>query len=129
MNKLTITAILLSISVASTVVSTAAYAGMGSKDHKGNKHYGHKQFSLMDSNSDGALSKEELLTFHEQRFTSIDTDGDGLVTKKEIKAHRQKQRFMRMDSNNDGVISEDEMTLSYNSHNKRSRNSKSYDAE
>ncbi|MBL4798866.1 MAG: EF-hand domain-containing protein [Oleispira sp.] len=127
MNKPTITAILLSISVASTLVSTTAYAGMERGNHK--SHQGHKQFSLMDSNSDGALSKEELLTFHEQRFTSIDTDADGLVTKKEIKAHRQKQRFMRMDSNNDGVISEDEMSLSYSAHNKRSRNSKSYDAE
>jgi Ca2+-binding EF-hand superfamily protein len=122
MNKRTITAILLSISV----VSTAAYGGMGSGDHK---HRTHKQFSLMDSNNDGSLSKQELLDFHEQRFIAIDTDADGLVTKEEIKTHRQKKRFMRIDSNNDGVITEDEMVLSYPSHNKRSHGLKSDDAE
>lgn len=125
MNKLTITAILLSISVA----STAAYAGMGHSCHKGNKHQGHKQFSLMDTNNDGSVSKEEWSNFHEQRFTAMDADADGVVTKEEIKAYRKKQRFMRMDTNNDGVISEDEMESSYGSHKKRSCGSKSSAAE
>lgn len=114
MKKLTMTAILLSISV----VSTAVYAGMEGK-----------QFSRMDSNNDGSLSKDELLNFHDQRFTLIDTDADGLVTKEEIKTHRQKKRFMRMDSNDDGVISEEEMMLSHNAHNKRSRKSKNVGTE
>jgi Ca2+-binding EF-hand superfamily protein len=114
MNKLTITAILLSLSI----VSAASYAGMGGK-----------QFSRMDSNNDGSLSKEELLSFHQQRFTSMDADADGLVTKEEMKNHRQTKRFMRMDSNKDGVISEEEMVLFHKSHNKRSHKLKNSDAE
>jgi len=127
MTKLTMTALLLSISFA----STGAYAGMDGKHHggQGYKNKGHMQFSLMDSNDDGSLSKEELLSFHDQRFTLIDVDANGLVTKEEIKTHRQKKRFMRMDSNDDGVISEEEMMLSHNAHNKRSRKSKNADTE
>jgi Ca2+-binding EF-hand superfamily protein len=128
MNKLTITAIFLSFSV----VSVASYAGMEGMhyDGEGYKHKGHskghKTFSLMDSNNDGLLSKEEVLSFHQQRFTLMDADADGLLTKEEMKNHRQKKRFMRMDSNQDGVISEEEMILS---HNKRSHKLKSSDTE
>jgi Ca2+-binding EF-hand superfamily protein len=124
MNKLTITAILLSISF----VSASAYAGMGS-GQKCNKHKGHKQFSLIDTNNDGSLSKEEVLNFHEQHFILMDADADGLVTKEEMKTYRKKQHFMRMDSNKDGVISEDEMMQSSKSHKKRSQESKSNDTE
>lgn len=119
MNKLTITAFLLSISIA----STTAYACMGSDDHKGNKHHGkkhqsHKQFELIDSNNDGELSKEEVLSFHEQRFIAMDLNSDGVVTKEEMKVYRKKQKFMKIDKNNDGVISEDEFESSAKSHKK-----------
>jgi hypothetical protein len=66
MNKLAITAILLSLSA----VSALSYAEMegGHHDSEGYKNKddskGHKHFSLMDSNNDGSLSKEELLSFH-----------------------------------------------------------------
>ena len=127
MNKLTISAILLSLSVA----STAAYACMdntGNK-HQGKKHQGHKQFELMDADNDGAISKEEALNFHEQHFTSMDMDGDGVVTKEEMKAYRQKQRFMKIDTNNDGVISEDEFKSSSKSHKKQASDSKKSDSK
>jgi Ca2+-binding EF-hand superfamily protein len=124
MKKLTITAILLSLSI----VSAASYADIEGYKNKGDSK-GHKHFTLMDSNNDGSLSKEELLSFHQQRFTSMDTDADGLVTKEEMKNHRQKKRFMRMDSNKDGVISEEEMVLLHKSHNKRSQKLKNSDAE
>ena len=130
MNKRTTSAIFLAI----TLVSTAVYASSDDKGHKckDHKRQGHEKFSLMDTNNDGLLSKEELLNFHDQRFTLIDADGDGLVSKDEIKAYRKKQRFMKMDTNEDGVISESEMTLSDSgkarnsqSHNKHSHGSKS----
>jgi len=120
MNKRTTSAIFLAI----TLASAGTYASSNDK--------GHKKFSLMDANNDGLLSKEELLSFHDQRFTLIDADGDGLVSKDEIKSYRKKHRFMKMDTNGDGVISESEMSLSYNgkarnsrTHNKHANGSKS----
>jgi Ca2+-binding EF-hand superfamily protein len=128
MNKLTITAIILSLSA----FSVTSYAGMDSKHHDGEGYKqkahskGHKFFSQMDSNNDGSLSEDELINFHRQRFTSIDTDANGLLTKEEMKNHQQKKRFTRIDSNQDGVISEEEMIFS---HNKRSHKLKSLDTE
>lgn len=124
MNKLTISAILLSLSVA----STAAYACMDNGSHSGNKHHGkkhqaHKQFELMDANNDGAISEEEALNFHKQHFSAMDMNADGVVTKEEMKSYRQKQRFMKIDTNNDGVISEDELAAS-KYHKKQPRGSK-----
>lgn len=107
MNKKLISVFMLSLTA--TLVATSAQAGM---EHRGKSFIGKKVFSLMDSNNDGAISKEELTTFHSERFSKIDADADGLVTKQEFKAFRKKQRFMRMDNNGDGVISEDEMALS-----------------
>lgn len=103
MNKLTITAILLSVSVA----SATAYAGMDGK--KGNKHHGQKHFAMVDTNGDDALSKEEVLNFHEQRFTEMDADSDGLVTKKEMKSYRKEQRSKhKKNKRSKGPMSDDE---------------------
>lgn len=60
-------------------------------------------FQKMDANSDGTVSKEEFLAFHEarakdagregapkdmleKRFTALDTDKDGKLTKEEFQA-------------------------------------------
>jgi Ca2+-binding EF-hand superfamily protein len=84
---------------------------------------GKKVFSLIDSNNDESLSKEEVDDFYIQRFNKMDADSDGLVTKQEVTAFRKKQRFMRMDSNGDGVITENEMAISRQSHRKSGRRS------
>lgn len=111
MKKRTITALIL----ASSVLSAAAYADCD-KGHKkgGHKKHGAKHFSMIDSNDDGKLSKEEMLNFHESHFTKMDTDGDGFISKKEMKANYKekhkgkKKHLIKMDTNNDGEISDEE---------------------
>jgi Ca2+-binding EF-hand superfamily protein len=113
MKKRTLTALIL----ATTVLSSAAYASCGDKDHskKGpNKKHGAKKFMMIDANNDGKISKEEMQTFHDNHFMKMDTDKNGFITKEEMKASHKAQhkgkkaRLMKMDTNNDGVVSDEE---------------------
>jgi hypothetical protein len=88
MNKKIIAAIIIS------TASTVAFAG----EHKNGHHHGMKVFSLIDTNTDDLLSKEEVLSFHGQRFADMDADSDGFVSKAEMKAHRKQQRRDKKDS-------------------------------
>jgi Ca2+-binding EF-hand superfamily protein len=90
MKKCTMTAFL----VVTSVMSVASYAGYDNKGHKnqGNKQHSAKKFSMIDTNTDGLLSKEEVLEFHGKRFTAMDADSDGFVSKTEMKSHRKQQR-------------------------------------
>ena len=42
------------------------------------------------------------------KMKMMDTDGDGAVSKEEFMSHKE-QRFMQKDENGDGVLTEDEM--------------------
>ncbi|MEM7401748.1 MAG: hypothetical protein AAF304_07350 [Pseudomonadota bacterium] len=42
------------------------------------------------------------------KMKMMDTDGDGAVSKEEFMSHKE-QRFMKKDENGDGVLTEDEM--------------------
>lgn len=50
---------------------------------------GSKFFDMQDTNKDGAVSEEEMLTFAKARFAEMDGDKDGKVTKEEAKTHRE----------------------------------------
>ncbi len=113
MKKSLITVFLISVAATSSV-----YAGM---EQEGRHLMGKRAFSIIDSNQDGSLSKEEVSTFHSERFDKMDANSDGLVTKQEAKAFRKKQRFIRIDSNGDGIITEEEMSLSRQYHHKSGR--------
>lgn len=108
MKKHTITAFIL----ASSFLSAAAYAECEHRGHKqgGKNKQGAQHFKMVDANEDGKLSKEEMLNFHENKFTKMDSDGDGFITQDEMKSQMKMNRFMRMDTNNDGVITPDEMS-------------------
>lgn len=48
-----------------------------------------------DTNGDGVISKDEFLSFAEERFGKMDTNGDGTITKDEAQAaHKGKKEKM-----------------------------------
>lgn len=85
---------LMIATVAGLALSHAAIAAdmaPAGKDAKGPRHHG-RMFEKMDTNSDGAVTKEEARTFHEKRFDEMDANKDGKVTKEETKAYFDKKR-------------------------------------
>jgi len=59
-------------------------------DHSGDKKAG--MMSKYDLNGDGALTKDEFIKAHEDKFMKMDADGDGSITKDEMKAHKKAKR-------------------------------------
>ena len=62
-----------------------AVAGM-THLHAGN-HGGKNKMEMMDTDGDGAVSKEEFMNHKEQRFMKKDENGDGVLTEDEMKKH------------------------------------------
>ncbi|MBO9413814.1 MULTISPECIES: EF-hand domain-containing protein [unclassified Ruegeria] len=73
-------------------------------------------FQELDANSDGQVTKEEMLAHRSKRFTDADTNGDGQLTIEEMQAAGQKRvndrvtkMFEKHDANQDGSLSQDEL--------------------
>jgi hypothetical protein len=58
----------------------------------GGKHGGGHMIEKMDTNKDGAVSKDEAMAFHGQKFDEMDADKDGKLTKEEGKAFMEKKK-------------------------------------
>jgi len=78
-----------------------------------------QRFGKLDPNSDGKITKEELLESRfytylpelaQAVFRDSDTDGDGTVTKDEMIA-AEKLRFEEMDRDGDGRLVKDEFVV------------------
>lgn len=79
-------------------------------------------FSRLDTNHDGAISKEEAAAGAQSRvdrmFANLDTNHDGLITQEELRAAAEARRaemkekaaarFKSADKNGDGFLSKDE---------------------
>lgn len=89
---------------------------MAGKDMPG-KHI----LQRVDTNGDGAVSKDEMIAAREHAFKKLDRNGDGVIDEKEIEGARDAiidradaaqamlgTRWRRMDTNGDGKVSEDE---------------------
>ena len=68
----------------------------GAMAHDGAKHDGKdrgaRMFEKVDTNGDGAITREEQRAFSDKKFDEIDANKDGKVTRDESKAHHEKKR-------------------------------------
>lgn len=78
----------------------------------------HDKFAQIDTNHDGAISRDEAAAapMLSSKFDEIDADHDGRVMPAELKAYAKTHRggakggaFGKMDSNGDGVVTRDEV--------------------
>ena len=73
------------------------------------------RLAQLDTNGNGAISRDEANAARTAHFAEIDTDGDGVATFAEYEAHQERRRterrqaaYNRSDLNGDGVVSQDE---------------------
>lgn len=72
-----------------------AHAGGTSSAPSGKMHGGmHERmhaemYKSMDTNADGAISREEFDAFHARKFQELDVNGDGKITPDEKKMHKK----------------------------------------
>ncbi len=71
------------------------------------------RFALIDTNSDGQVTAEELTAQAASRFAKADANSDGALTMDEMKAaaqeHHKDRLLKRFDANEDGTLSDEEM--------------------
>jgi len=68
---------------AAFILAIAGTSGLYAGDHGGGKD----KMKMMDTDGDGAVSKEEFMSHKEQRFMKKDANGDGVLTEDEMKGH------------------------------------------
>ncbi|MBZ9887376.1 signal transduction protein [Mesorhizobium sp. M7A.F.Ca.US.006.04.2.1] len=86
---------------------------------------GQRILQRIDTNGDGAISKDEMTAARERLFRKLDRNGDGVIDEKEMESARQAikdraevaqarlgSRWRRMDANGDGKVSEQEFASS-----------------
>ena len=93
------------LALSGVIVASLAVAGSNSIHDR--KHRMIDATSL-DSNGDGALSRDELLSHSKHRFDRLDTNEDGTISANEFSA-RLAAMFTRMDTNEDGLLQGDEL--------------------
>jgi hypothetical protein len=108
MKKISTKAIIASALFVSCGLIAGLATAAGSPGHRAFGHYGKINALKLDSNQDGALSQEELLSHNTTRFTRLDSNEDGSISKDEFNA-RLIAMFEAMDSNSDGMLKGDEM--------------------
>ncbi len=81
--------------ITALTVATLMLAGVAAADQHGKGKKGEK-FAKIDTNSDGFISKSEMLSAHEQRvekhFAKLDADKDGKISKEEMKKGKKAMR-------------------------------------
>lgn len=105
----------ISIFAGALAISVGLIAGLATAgsfpSHEGFGHQGHhgKINALkLDTNNDGVLNEEEILSHNSERFMRLDSDENGSISKDEFNA-RLIAMFKKMDSDGDGRLNADEM--------------------
>jgi|AGTN01.3.fsa_nt_gi hypothetical protein len=77
---------------------------------------GHDMMTLMDTDRDGAVSREEFVKGHvraDDYFARLDANKDGAVSREEFLAEppgpKRSERFKQLDTNGDGRITREEV--------------------
>jgi len=83
--------------ITALTVATLMLVGVAAADHHGEgKGKKGERFAKIDTNSDGFISKSEMLSAHEQRvekhFAKLDADKDGKISKEEMKKGKKAMR-------------------------------------
>lgn len=113
-----------------TLMALAAAVALGSMvspaDAK-KRHMPRFEFSQIDLNSDGQITRQEVATFQQTRFNAADQNNDGFLTVDELTAqlaefregdvgdrgtHHIERMINRLDANNDNQLSFDEQSAS-----------------
>lgn len=72
-------------------------------------------FQALDTDNDGAVSREEFLAGHQRRgqgYAAADQDGDGVISRDEFMRagqQRREARFKQLDADNDGRLTQQEL--------------------
>tara|TARA_B100001778_G_C18204231_1_gene457102 strand:- start:191 stop:496 length:306 start_codon:yes stop_codon:yes gene_type:complete len=91
---------ILTIGICSTFISSAALAfgGFPGEGHFSPRHKHDHMLTKMDSDGNGVLTKDEIITFHTKAFADMDKNSDGTVTKDEMHTFheaRMKERLKK----------------------------------
>ena len=100
------------LALSGVIIASLAVAGSNGSHHKKHRMF---NAATIDSNGDGALSRDEVLAHNRLRFDRIDSDGDGMISADEFSA-RLIAMFTRMDRNADGLIQGDELPRQMSRH-------------
>ncbi|MEN8722538.1 MAG: EF-hand domain-containing protein [Alphaproteobacteria bacterium] len=104
---------LLAGAVAGIVALTVTGAVVADSHGEKAKTRAAQQFSAMDANGDGKLTREEMKAHHKARHAKKDTNGDGKISRDEFKkagksewAARADRMFDNMDRDGDGFLTD-----------------------
>lgn len=83
--------------ITALTIATLMLAGTAAANHHGEgKGKKGAKFAKIDTNSDGFITKSEMMTAHEKRvekhFAKLDADGDGKISKEEMRKGKKAMR-------------------------------------
>lgn len=99
MNKMTI----ITLATTATLVFSPASAA--------HIHGDRPEFSTLDINGDGKITKTEVQAYGKARFASVDEDGNGSLSVEELTTRMSRRLLKHLDANGNGAVELSEMQV------------------